>query len=219
MAPAVDIATANALYTFSLPESSRADYVAMPKPVLLAFPSLLFLIYGASIAFRTIWLHQKVTVFEIVQAAISFVLAGIGWFCFAPGAGITAFGVFCWLLAAACYTATFVCFNRGELRNYRVYAAWSAALVLAGSFLHPATAAGSPAVGRWCCSGDRGWRKSTAIDAGIPRVRISDCCRVRLRTAAIRWAGDGWDAAQRSCRDGLDRRWVCDSLLRLRQPL
>jgi len=36
-------------------------------------------------------------------------------------------------LAAACCTATFVSFNRGELRNYRVYAVWSAALVLAGS--------------------------------------------------------------------------------------
>ena len=135
VAPAVDIATANVIFIFSLPESSRAEYATMPKPVLLAFPSLLLLIYGASIAFRTLWLRQKVTVFEIVQAAISFALAGIAWFWFASGAGITAFGVFCWLLAAACYTATFVCFNRGELRNYRVYAAWSATLVLAGSFL------------------------------------------------------------------------------------
>ncbi|MGC2110830.1 MAG: hypothetical protein WA655_15020 [Candidatus Korobacteraceae bacterium] len=135
VAPAVDIAIANATYTFSLPESSRAEYVPIAKPVLLAFPLLLFLIYGASVTFRTIWLRQKVTVFEIVQATISFVLAGFSWLWFAPGAGITAFGVFCWLLAAACYTATFVCFNRGELRNYRVYAAWSAGLVLAGSFL------------------------------------------------------------------------------------
>jgi hypothetical protein len=135
VAPALDIAVLNLIYTFSLPESSRAEYVPIAKPVLLAFPSLLFLIYAASIAFRTMWLRQKVTVFEIVQAAVSFALAGISWFWFAPGVGITAFGVLCCLLAAACYTAAFVCFNRGELRNYRVYAAWSAALVLAGSFL------------------------------------------------------------------------------------
>jgi len=72
VAPAADIAIANVTYTFSLPGSSRAEYVPIAKPVLLAFPLLLFLIYGASITFRTIRLRQKVNVFKIVQATISF---------------------------------------------------------------------------------------------------------------------------------------------------
>jgi len=135
VAPAVDIAIASATYTFSLPESSRTEYVPVAMPVLLAFPLLLFIIYGASVIFRTIWLRQKVTVFEIFQTAISFALAVLSWSWFAPGAGIMALGVFCWLLAAACYTAMFINLNRGELRNYRVYATWSTALVLAASLL------------------------------------------------------------------------------------
>ena len=134
-APAVDFAVWNMLYVFSVPESSRAQYAAVARPVLLVFPSLLLLICGASVAFRTLSQRQNATVFEIVQTAVSFALAGLSWFWFAPGAGITAFGIFCWLLAGACYTAAVVCFNRGELRNYRLYGAWSAALVLAGSFL------------------------------------------------------------------------------------
>ena len=135
VAPAADIAVWSLVYVFSLPQSSRAEYAAVATPALLVFPSLLFLLYGASIAFRTVSQRQKITVFEIVQSAISFGLAGISWFWFAPAVRITAFGVFCWLLAAGCYTAAFVFFNRGEQRNYRIYAAWSAALVLAGSFV------------------------------------------------------------------------------------
>jgi len=38
VAPAADIAIANVTYTFSLPGSSRAEYVPIAKPVLLAFP-------------------------------------------------------------------------------------------------------------------------------------------------------------------------------------
>lgn len=133
-APAVDLAVANLLYTFSLPENSRVEYEPVTKAVLLALPSLLFFIYGASIVFRTLSLRENVTAFEMIQAVISFVLAGVGWL-WSGTAGTTTFGVCCWLLALACYAAAFVCFSRTELRNYRVYAAWSAALLLAGSFL------------------------------------------------------------------------------------
>lgn len=134
-APAVDLAVANLLYTFSLAENSRVEYEPVTKAALLALPALLFFIYGASIAFRTVSLREKVTAFEMIQGVISFVLAGVGWLWFGAAAGTTAFGIFCWVLALACYRAAFVCFSRTELRNYRVYTAWSAGLVLAGSFL------------------------------------------------------------------------------------
>jgi hypothetical protein len=138
MAPAVDIAVLILIYIHSLPESSRAGYTAVSSATLLLLPSLLFLIYGASIACRTLLLRRRVTVYEIVQVGIAFVLAALSWLWFAPDAGRVQLGVFCWVLAAACYTAAFVWFDRNdddEQRNYHVYATWSVALVLAGSFL------------------------------------------------------------------------------------
>ena len=72
VAPAADIAVWNLVYVFSLPQSSRAEYAAVADPALLIFPSLLFLLYGASIAFRTAFQRQKITVFEIVQSAICY---------------------------------------------------------------------------------------------------------------------------------------------------
>jgi hypothetical protein len=138
MAPAVDIAVLILIYILSLPESSRVGYVAVSRATLLLLPSLLFLIYGAGIACRTLLLRRRMTVYEIVQVGIAFVLAALSWLWFAPDAGRAQLGVFCWVLAAACYTAAFVWFDRNdddEQRNYHVYATWSVALVLAGSFL------------------------------------------------------------------------------------
>jgi len=136
VAPAVDIAVLILVYIHSLPESSRPGYAAVSASTLIALPSLLFLIYGASIAFRTAFLRLRITVFETVQAVVVFVLAAMSWLWFAPGTGRAALGVCCWVLAAACYAAAFVCFDRvKDQRNYHTYSTWSVALVLAGSFL------------------------------------------------------------------------------------
>jgi hypothetical protein len=136
VAPAVDVAVWILIYIHSLPESSRSAYTAVNMAALLALPSALFLIYGASVAYRTTWLCQRITIFEIAQAVISFLLAAISCLWFMPGAGPVGLGVFCWLLSALCYAAAFIRFDRnGERRNYHVYATWSAALVLTGSFL------------------------------------------------------------------------------------
>ncbi len=136
VAPAVDIAVVILVYIHSLPESSRPDYAAVSASTVLALPTFLFFIYGASIASRTAFLRLRITAFEIVQAVIAFLLAAISWLWFAPGTGPTALGVTCWLLAAACYAAAFACFDRiKDQRNYHTYSTWSLALVLAGSFL------------------------------------------------------------------------------------
>lgn len=136
IAPAVDFAVLTLVYVYSLPENSRSGYVAVPTPTLLTLPALLFVIYGAGIALRTIVRRRRITVFEIIQAAAAFLLAALSWLWFTPGAGHTGLGIVCWLLAAVCYTAAFVWFDRlEEQRNYHVYATWSVALALAGTFL------------------------------------------------------------------------------------
>ncbi|MGA9640827.1 MAG: hypothetical protein WBQ72_05485 [Terriglobales bacterium] len=136
VAPAADIAAAILIYIHSLPETSRPGYATVSNSVLLALPSALFFIYGASFAWRTIWRRRQTTFFEIAQSIITFTLALFTWLWFYPAAGRFGAGAFCWLLCAACYAAAFVVFDRiAEQRNYHVYATYSAALLLAGSFL------------------------------------------------------------------------------------
>ena len=135
-APAADVAVLILIYIHSLPESSRPGYVPVSKTALLALPTLLFAIYGAGIIGRTVVRRCRMNSFEIAQSAVVFVLAATAWLWFAPLEGATAVGICCWLLAAACYAAAFVSFDRiAEQRNYHVYATWAASLVLAGSFL------------------------------------------------------------------------------------
>jgi hypothetical protein len=80
-------------------------------------------------------LRQRITIFEIVQTVIAFLLAAFNLLGFDPAvrAGL---GIFCLLLSAASYAAAFVRLDRlREQRNYYVYSTWSAVLFLAGCFL------------------------------------------------------------------------------------
>jgi hypothetical protein len=144
VATAADLGIWILLYIYSRPEGIPSDYKNVARLVLLALGCLLFLVYGASIVFRTTRLRQKISVFEIGQTVIAFLLAASGVLRFGasagvPGAGVM-LGVICWLLSATCYAAAYAYFGHclegiPEQRNYHVYAAWSAALFLAGSFL------------------------------------------------------------------------------------
>jgi hypothetical protein len=135
VAPAVDLAVWILIYIDSLPENVRLDYAPVQIAALLTLPSVLFLIYGASVSFRTTWLRQRITIFEIVQTIIAFLLAAFSWFWFEP-ADRVGLGIFCLFLSAAGYLVAFLRFDRWrERRNYWVYSIWSALLLLAGSFL------------------------------------------------------------------------------------
>jgi hypothetical protein len=135
VAPAADLAVWIPIYIYSLPESARLDYAPVHSAVLLTLPSVLFLIYGASVTFRTTWLRQRIAMFEIAQTVIAFLLAAFSWFWFEP-ADRVGLGIFCLFFSAACYAVAFVRFDRvRERRNYWVYSTWSALLLLAGTFL------------------------------------------------------------------------------------
>ena len=140
VAAAADLAIWILLYIYSRPEGIPSEYKNVSTPELLALGCILFLIYGASIVFRTMWLRQKIKVFEIGQTVIAFLLAAFSVLRFGTTAGAPAvsvmLGAFCLLFSAACYTAAYAYFDRyHEERNYHVYATWSGALFLAGSFL------------------------------------------------------------------------------------
>jgi len=96
----------------------------------------LLAIYGGSIGIRSFGLLHRVTIFEIGEGALAFVLASFGVMRASHGSAAPALGVLCLLLAAACYWGALSRFaDMSCARNRRVCATWAAALLLAGSFL------------------------------------------------------------------------------------
>ncbi len=135
-AAAADIAIWALIFIYSSPESTRMDYPAIAAMSLLVPGCLLFLIYGVSIGLRTTLRSQRITAFETGQAMIAFLLAASSVLYFAPRTGYIVLGAACLLFSAACYAAAFLLFNKaGAGRNFQVFAAWAAGLLLAGSVL------------------------------------------------------------------------------------
>ena len=84
----------------------------MGTAALLAPGLILFLIFGASVIFKTVVKRKTITVFETVQTMIAFLLAACGWLYFGPGGGAIGLGIFCLVLSAAGYAAVFAIFDR-----------------------------------------------------------------------------------------------------------
>ena len=96
----------------------------------------LLAIYGGSIGIRSFGLRQRVTIFEIGQGVLAFVLAAFGALRATRGSVAPVLGVFFLLLAAVCYWGALSRFAEvSHTRNRRVSATWAAALLIAGSFL------------------------------------------------------------------------------------
>jgi hypothetical protein len=97
---------------------------------------LLFAIYGTSIAIRTFALRRPITLFEVGQGVVAFLLAAFGAMRATHGAAAPALGVFALVLSAVCYWGALARFTGGlYVRDRRVCATYAAALLLAGSFL------------------------------------------------------------------------------------
>ncbi len=136
VAAAADLAVWISIFIYSGPQSARADYPALGAIALIAPACALFLIYAVAIAIRTTILGQNITVFETLQATISFSLAAFSVLSFAPQFGSIGLGVVCLLLSAVCYAMVFtVARGLAAGRNYQVFAVWGTALLLAGSAL------------------------------------------------------------------------------------
>ena len=133
---ASDIAIWSLIFIYSAAESSRADYANLSVGILLAPAIILFLIYGVGVAQRTCFRRQTITVFEVFQTAITFLLVADAVLHFAPTIGVSAFATFCLVFSIAGYAALFLRFDAiDQRRNYQVYGTWSMALLLMGCFL------------------------------------------------------------------------------------
>lgn len=140
LATAADVATWIFLYIYSRPEGIPGDYKSVAPAAWIMLGCIPLLIYGASTAFRTIRLHEKIRLFEIGQNIVAFLLAAFSIQRLGSDAGATVLGAACLFWSALGYVIAFLIFDGSPerfagVRNYHVYATWSLALLLAGTFL------------------------------------------------------------------------------------
>ena len=142
---AADVAIWVLIYVYYAPQGASGDYPPLGRPALLAPGIAMFVLFAGSVAFRTLLRGKQITVFATVQTTIALLLAAVSLADFGPQAAIMILGVVCLALSAACYAAVFTVFERAPegsagaidvaRRNAAVFAAWAAALLLAGSLL------------------------------------------------------------------------------------
>jgi hypothetical protein len=116
----------------TLPEGYRAAGTSTIAILCI----LLFVIYAASIGVRSFAFRHSITVFEIGQAAVAFVLATYGVMRATHGSFAHSVGGCLLLVAAICYWGTLFRFREeSQTRNRRVCATWAALLLISGGLL------------------------------------------------------------------------------------
>ncbi len=129
------------IYVYFAGQTAHEDYPALSRAALLAPGIAIFVLFAASVGVKTVLRARPITAFGTIQTILAFLLAAVSLADFAQPNGPAILGIACLVLSVACYTAVFTVFARASdqretgPRNRTVFAAWSAALLLAGSFL------------------------------------------------------------------------------------
>ena len=143
-----DFAAWTLLFIYRAPAGTRSDYPALSIFSVLGISCLPFFISVPGIVVRALRFHQDMTMLDIVQGVLSFVLAALALAWLLPGNGQTLLSFICLVFGLVCYAATL-----GPLRhsthplNFMVCAVWSAALLLSGVFLAFGPSVGAVAIG------------------------------------------------------------------------
>jgi hypothetical protein len=125
-----------AVYVYISPPNTRPDFPSLNPAVLIVPAFILFALFLASVVDNTVAQRHRISIFEIIQTVIAFLLAAVALDAFGPQSSLIFFGILCLILAAAGYAAVYLYFDRAPApRNYRVFSTWSAALVIIGSAL------------------------------------------------------------------------------------
>jgi hypothetical protein len=132
---AADFAVWLLVYVMTSPEGVPSEYRPIGATTITVLSLALLAIYGGSIGIRSFGLRHRLTIFEIAQGVVAFLLASFGTLRASPGSA-PALGVFFLLVAAVCYWGALSRFTADEQnRNRRVCATYAVALLLAGSLL------------------------------------------------------------------------------------
>ncbi len=133
---AADAAVWALIFIYTSQEGMRASYPPLGAAALIAPGLILFVIFGASVVYKTVLVAKQITVFETMQTMATFLLAACSLIYFGPPGSGTGFGFLCLVLSGVGYVTTLTRFKRAEeRRNLLVFANWSAALMLAGSVM------------------------------------------------------------------------------------
>ncbi len=131
-----DAAIGALLFIYTGPVSARGDYLELSASTLLVPACLLFIVNGTSVAIKSVGLKRRISVSEVLQVMIAFLLAASSLLFFLPESGRFVVGGVCLVLSLVCYSAVFLRFRDADgERNFKVFGAWSAGLLLAGTFL------------------------------------------------------------------------------------
>ncbi len=134
-AVAADFAVWLLVYVMTSPDGVPAEYRPTSATTITLLCLALLAIYGGCIGIRSFGLRHRLTIFEIVQGIVAFVLASFGTLRARPGSA-SALGFFFLLVATLCYWGALTRFtNDDQHRNRRVCATYAVALLLAGSLL------------------------------------------------------------------------------------
>jgi hypothetical protein len=131
----VDFAVWLLVYLMTSPDGVPPEYRPVESAPITLLCLALLTIYGGSIALRSLGLRHRLTIFEIVQGIVAFVLVTFGTLRATPRAA-EALGVIFLLVAGVCYWGALSRFSAEEQkRNRRAYAIYAVALLLAGTLL------------------------------------------------------------------------------------
>lgn len=131
-----DLALWVKIYIYGSPATVRPDYPAVSAATLIAPPVVFFALLAVGIAVRCMVRAIPIAGFEAVQATIAFLLAETAILRFGSQVLAIGFGVACLALAGAGLAAVLLLFRKQPgPRNERVFAAWSALLLLNGLWL------------------------------------------------------------------------------------
>lgn len=137
-----DVAILALIFIYSGPPNARVGFPDLQAVSLIAPAWLLWVTNGISLTVKAVILQRPISVFEAIQAMVSFALAVSVVLYFAPSSGVVVLGLVCLLLAIGCYVAVFGRFQYTDGRNRHVFGSWSAGLALAGvAWCMPPTAA------------------------------------------------------------------------------
>lgn len=131
---ALDTAAAALIIVYTAEQGIPPEYKSITLSLLLATTCAPLPIYAGSVAMQSAILRRRITVFDIAQTSLAFVLACAAILRIHNAAATLALGVFCLAGCAGCYWVAFARFPRQQ-REYHVFASWAAALLVAGWWL------------------------------------------------------------------------------------
>lgn len=110
------------------------EYQPIAPGMLLALFAALFILYSVSALVCTLALRREIGILDVCQMVAAFLLAAFGSIGIADGAAARVIGGFSLAGSAGCYLLVFTRFgNTGPARNYHVFSACAAVLLLGGS--------------------------------------------------------------------------------------